>query len=37
VAPPKPRSVKEQVSTSRLQELSLIANTGGVYRPEDWK
>jgi len=36
-APAKIVAVKESMSTSRLQELSLIANTGGVYRPEDWK
>lgn len=32
VAPPPPR--KAPLTTSRLQELSLIVNTGGVYRPE---
>jgi len=37
VAPEVVKPVKEKVSTSRLQELSLIANTGGVYRPEDWQ
>ncbi len=40
-APPAPPSkvepVKETVSTSRLEELTLVANTGGVYNPEDWK
>lgn len=37
-APPlKTEPVKEAVSTSRLQELTLVANTGGVYNPEDWK
>jgi hypothetical protein len=40
-APPAPLAklepVKEAVSTSRLQELSLVANTGGVYNPDDWK
>jgi len=37
VAPPKEMPVKEAASTSRLQELTLIANTGGVYNPDDWK
>lgn len=37
VAPPKLEPIKEAVSTSRLQELTLVANTGGVYNPEDWK
>ncbi len=40
-APPKPPAkivaIKEQITTSRLQELSLVANTGGVYNPDDWK
>ena len=40
-APPAPAAklepVKEAISTSRLQELSLVANTGGVYNPDDWK
>ena len=40
-APPAPPSIaapaKEKVTSSRLQELTLIANTGGVYRPEDWQ
>jgi hypothetical protein len=36
-AAPKAAPVKEAVSTSRLQELTLVANTGGVYNPEDWK
>jgi hypothetical protein len=34
---PKAEPVKEAVSTSRLQELTLVANTGGVYNPDDWK
>lgn len=34
---PKEEAVKEVVSTSRLQELTLVANTGGVYNPDDWK
>ena len=37
VAARKVEPVKEAVSTSRLQELTLVANTGGVYNPEDWK
>jgi PrgI family protein len=40
-APPAPPATpppsKERVTGSRLQELTLIANTGGVYRPEDWE
>jgi len=36
-AAPKSEPVKETVSTSRLQELTLVANTGGVYNPDDWK
>jgi len=36
-APAAAKPTKEAVTTSRLQELSLIANTGGVYRPEDWR
>ena len=31
--PPAP-PVKEMLTTSKLQELSLIMNTGGVYKPE---
>jgi hypothetical protein len=30
--PPK----KEPLTTSRLSELSLIVNTGGLYKPEDY-
>jgi acyl-coenzyme A synthetase/AMP-(fatty) acid ligase len=37
VVPAKIEVTKEAVSTSRLQELTLVANTGGVYNPEDWK
>ncbi len=34
--PPPPAKVrKEPLSTSKLSELALIANTGGVYRPEN--
>ena len=32
VDPPKR---KERVSGSRLQELTLVVNTGGVYKPEE--
>ncbi len=32
-APPKP--YKEALTTSRLSELALIVNTGGVYTPEE--
>lgn len=31
----KPR--KELLTGARLSEVSLIVNTGGVYRPEDWE
>lgn len=33
--PPPPKVYKEAPTTSRLSELTLIVNTGGVYRPED--
>ena len=34
--PPPPAKVyKEAPTTSRLSELALIVNTGGVYRPEE--
>ena len=33
--PPPPKPYKEAPTTSRLSELALIVNTGGVYRPED--
>jgi len=33
--PPPPPARKAPVSSSRLQELSLVVNTGGVYKPED--
>lgn len=33
--PPPPEARKAPVSASRLQELSLVVNTGGVYKPED--
>lgn len=33
--PPPPKVYKEAPTTSRLNELALIVNTGGVYRPED--
>lgn len=32
-APPPPR--KKAASASRLQELSLVVNTGGVYKPDE--
>jgi len=34
-APPRARIVKEQFTSSKLTELSLVVNTGGVYNPED--
>lgn len=33
--PPPPKIYKEAPTTSRLSELALIVNTGGVYHPED--
>ena len=40
IAPPPPKIVptpkKEPLSTTKLAELTLVVNTGGVYRPEDW-
>ncbi|OGL95777.1 hypothetical protein A2348_00065 [Candidatus Uhrbacteria bacterium RIFOXYB12_FULL_58_10] len=33
--PPPPPPRKAPVSASRLQELSLVVNTGGVYKPEE--
>lgn len=35
MAPPPPIPHKAAVSTSRLNELSLVVNTGGVYKPEE--
>lgn len=34
VAPPAP-TTKAPISASRLSDVSLVVNTGGVYRPED--
>ncbi len=33
--PPKARIRKETLETSKLNELTLVVNTGGVYNPED--
>jgi hypothetical protein len=33
--PPPPKVYKEAPTTSRLSQLALIVNTGGVYHPED--
>lgn len=33
--PPPPKVYKEAPTTSRLSELALVVNTGGVYRPEE--
>lgn len=33
--PPPPRPYKQAPTSSRLSELALIVNTGGVYHPED--
>ena len=34
-APPPPPPSKAPLSRSRLSEMSLVVNTGGVYRPEE--
>ncbi|MFH1430328.1 MAG: PrgI family protein [Candidatus Uhrbacteria bacterium] len=34
-APPPALPQKEPISTTKLQELSLIVNTGGVYNPDE--
>lgn len=33
--PPKAKIRKEELAETKLTELSLIVNTGGVYNPED--
>ena len=33
--PPPPRARKAFANASRLQELTLVVNTGGVYKPEE--
>ena len=33
--PPPPAPSKAPLSSSRLHELTLVVNTGGVYRPEE--
>lgn len=33
--PPPAKPYKEALTTSRLSELALIVNTGGVYKPEE--
>lgn len=33
--PPPPRIRKEAIAATKLTELSLVVNTGGVYNPED--
>jgi hypothetical protein len=36
IAPPPPKKIyKEAPSGSRLSQLTLVVNTGGVYRPEE--
>jgi hypothetical protein len=35
--PPPPRPKKEALTTSKLAQVSLIVNTGGVYKPEEWE
>lgn len=34
--PPPPPILKAPLEASRLAELSLVVNTGGVYEPEQW-
>lgn len=35
--PPPPLKIRKQpLATSKLAELALVVNTGGVYRPEDY-
>lgn len=34
--PPPPTPRKEALTTTKLAELTLVVNTGGVYRPEEW-
>ncbi|OGM00124.1 hypothetical protein A2480_03605 [Candidatus Uhrbacteria bacterium RIFOXYC2_FULL_47_19] len=34
-APPPKRLIKERVSTTKLSELTLVVNTGGVYNPDE--
>lgn len=31
-----PTPKKEPLSSTKLAELTLVVNTGGVYRPEEW-
>lgn len=35
--PPEAKPKKERPSGSRLKNLSLLVNTGGVYNPEDYE
>ncbi|MBI2098943.1 PrgI family protein [Candidatus Uhrbacteria bacterium] len=35
--PPPPKPVKEKLAASRINELTLILNTGGAYNPEQYK
>ncbi len=35
--PPTPIAPRAPVTASRLAELSLVVNTGGVYNPEDYR
>ena len=34
--PPAATPQKEALTTTKLAELTLVVNTGGVYRPEQW-
>lgn len=35
--PPPPKPKKEKLASSRLNELTLILNTGGAYNPEQYE
>jgi hypothetical protein len=33
--PPKPKIIKEPLAATKLSEVSLVVNTGGVFNPEE--
>jgi hypothetical protein len=35
--PPPPKIRKEPLSQSKLSEIALLLDTGGIYSPEDWQ
>ncbi len=35
--PPPPKPVKEKLAATRINELTLILNTGGAYNPESYE